>query len=65
MLSTPINGNAPYCDNGNNYGSSCVFTCKDGFTLSSTTAITCNANGNSPDGIWSANEPVCTGIMSI
>ena len=58
-LSTPVNGIEPECD-GNKYGSSCTFSCIDGFTLSGATTITCGGSGESYLGQWSAEEPSCT-----
>ena len=59
-LSTPSYGFGPDCNNGNNYASSCTFSCGVGFVLSSNTAITCDGNGDSTEGEWSSEEPTCT-----
>ena len=58
-LSTPANGNDPECDNYNKYGSQCLFTCKDGFGLSTASFITCTGDADSPNGEWDLEEPSC------
>ena len=63
-LSAPINGNDPECSNGNHYGTSCTFSCKDGFGLSSAAPITCDSVGDSSIGEWSSAEPTCIGKWS-
>ena len=60
-LFTPANGNYPDCDNENNYGSTCMFSCKEGFGLFNTATMTCDGDGNSPLGQWSSEEPICLG----
>ncbi|XP_030583792.1 P-selectin [Archocentrus centrarchus] len=39
------------------FGSKCLFTCKDGFTLNGTAVLLCSATG-----IWSDSLPSCTGM---
>ena len=60
-LATPTDGNAPTCDDGDNHGSICSFTCITGFGLSSTTPVVCTGDGTSPDGEWTSAEPTCIG----
>ena len=60
-LSAPTDGNAPDCDDGDNYWSSCSFTCTTGFGLSSTVALECTGDGTSPIGEWSTDAPTCIG----
>ena len=58
-LTTPANGNDPECDNGNSFGSTCTFSCQPGFSMSGTKVITCDGNGDSPNGEWTSEEPIC------
>ena len=39
----------------------CTFECQDGYVLSNTDPLTCFGNGNSPNGQWDKEEPICAG----
>ena len=59
----PANGNIS-CTNGNNFESTCTYTCANGYGLSEISLITatCIDNGDDDaDGVWSAEAPTCNG----
>ena len=62
-LQAPTNGDVT-CDGDNsNYGSTCSFTCDEGFAIVGSSNLTCtNSDLNSVNGTWTDQSPLCEGI---
>nr|XP_026693505.1 sushi, von Willebrand factor type A, EGF and pentraxin domain-containing protein 1 isoform X1 [Ciona intestinalis] len=55
----PTNG-AVTCDNSNNVGSTCTFTCNAGYSVSGSPTTVCNDDFNGDaQGLWSSPPPTC------
>ena len=58
-MDTPSGGNTPSCTgNGVAHGSSCTFTCQDGYHKSHELASVCG-DGTGTTGEWSPDPPTC------
>jgi len=59
FLTPPMNGYSPSCTDGDNYGSTCTFTCMAGFTLVGSATSTCTGDGTSEIGSFDNPAPTC------
>ncbi|XP_069006406.1 P-selectin [Embiotoca jacksoni] len=56
-LSLPLSMNCSHPLGNFSFGSQCVFTCEEGFSLNGTAALLCSSSG-----FWIDSQPTCTGM---
>ncbi|KAM3876155.1 P-selectin-like [Diretmus argenteus] len=54
-LSSPLSMNCSHPLGNFSFGSQCLFTCEEGYSLNGTEALSCSSSG-----FWRANVPTCT-----
>ena len=64
-LDAPANGHAPYCNEGEDLGSLCLFRkCRSGYGMMGEVALECIAKGAPPNGTWDNAPPSCIGNVN-
>ena len=57
-------GGTKLCTEDNMYGSQCLFTCYDGYTMVGSAKRVCKKDGTSSNGLWTGRDTRCAGMLS-